>query len=210
MMRVLNRGRLVLWAGVSVALAAGAASGAIGLELRPSFQTVNVGDTVSIGLYAVADNGGTQDLSAVQVVLGWNPAFLQMMTNSKTGAVPLLTSAFTSPDPYGLNESLLPQDGNALYLGFAGLGAPVTATSAGVLLTTLRFQALSAVAFTPVDLMVSGGSPVGFTTVFDAVVPNLSITGALSGGGVQIVPSTGVLGVLGGTMLAGALRRRRR
>ncbi len=190
--------------------AAPSAHAAIGLELRPSFQTVNVGDVVSIGLYAVADGGVPQDLAAVQVVLGWNPTYLQMMSNSKAGAVSLLTSAFTSPDPYGLNESLLPQDGNALYLGFAGLGAPVTATPAGVLLTTLRFEALSPVAFTPVELRVSGGNPVGFTTVFDGAVPNLDITGSLSGGGVQIVPAPGALGALGVGIAGACLRRRRR
>jgi hypothetical protein len=190
--------------------AAPSASAAINLELRPSFQIANVGDTVSFGLYAVADGGVPQDLAAVQVVLGWNPTYLQMMSNSKAGAVTLLTSAFTSPDPYGLNESILPQDGNALYVGFAGLGAPVTATPAGVLLTTLRFEALMQVAFTPVDLHVSGGDPLGFTTVFDGAVPNLSVTGSLSGGGVQIVPGPGALGTLGVGLAGVCLRRRRR
>ncbi|HYE60559.1 MAG TPA: hypothetical protein VD997_01065 [Phycisphaerales bacterium] len=181
----------------------------VGLELRPSLQTANVGDTVTFGIYAVADAGVPQALSAVQVVLAWEPAYLQMLSNSNAGAVSLLSSAFTSPDPYGLNESLLPQDGNALYLAYAGLGTPVQATPAGVLLTTFRFQTLSPVSFTPVSLLTSGGSPVGFSTVFDGTVPNLDVTGALSGGGVQIVPAPGALGLAAIGLLAGARRRRR-
>jgi hypothetical protein len=184
------------------------ADAAINLELRPVFQSANVGATVSIGLYAVSDSSGNQGLASLQAIINWQPAYLQMLSNSNTGAIPMLSSAFTTPDPYGINESSVPQDGNAMYVGFANFGNPVLATPAGTLLTTLRFTALSQVGFTPVDIAVSGGSPNGFTRVFDSAVPNLNVTGTLSGAGVEVVPAPATGVVLSLIGLA-TLRRRR-
>jgi len=175
----------------------------INVELRPPLQNVSVGSTVSIGLYAVSDSLSNQGFSAVQIIFSWQSSFLHMLANDNTGAAPLLASSFPSPDPYSLNESLVPQDGNAMYVGLASFGSPAIATPAGTLLTTLRFTALAPTVLTPVDLLSSGGAPVGFTTVFDPVTPNTSITGTLTGAGVHIIPAPAaglpllLLGVVG-------------
>ena len=83
----------------------------------------------------------------------------------------------------------LPADGTAMYVGFASLGGPVFATPSGTLLTTLRFHALAPTSLSPITLLASAGSPAGTSVVFDSTVPNLSVTGTLTGAGVQIIPA---------------------
>jgi len=69
--------RRVLAATVSlVCLAAWIAPAAladIDLEWRPLNQTVDVGDSLGIGLYAVSDTVDPQGFSAVQVIIEWYP-----------------------------------------------------------------------------------------------------------------------------------------
>jgi hypothetical protein len=164
------------------------ASANIILEFRPFSQSVLVGSTVNLGLYAVWDGQPHQSFAAVDAIVGWNPTYLRMLNVSNAGAVPLLFSGFPSNDPYNLNEVVPPQDGDGLYQGLANFGAPVTATLEGVLLTTLRFTAMAQTPSTPVDFLLSGGSPVGYTRVYDGTVPNLDITGGLHGATVTIIP----------------------
>jgi hypothetical protein len=164
------------------------ASANIVLEFRPFSQTVLVGSTVTLGLYAVWDGQPHQSLAAVDAIMGWDPTYLRMLNVSNAGAVSLLFSGFPSNDPYHLNEVVPPLDGDGLYQGLANFGTPVTATTDGVLLTTLRFTALAQTPLTPVNFLFSGGSPLGYTRVYDATVPNLDITGGLHGATVTIIP----------------------
>ena len=164
------------------------ASASIVLEFRPPSQTVLVGSTVNLGLYAVWDGQPHDSFAAVDAIVDWTPTYLKMLNVSNAGAVPLLSSGFPANDPYDLNEVVPPQDGDALYQALANFGSPVTATSGGVLLTTLRFTALAQTPQTPVDFLLSGGSPVGYTRVYDGLMPNLDITGGLHGATVTIIP----------------------
>ena len=170
----------------SISLAAPALAG-INLDFRPPGQTVSIGDTVNVGLYAVSDDETDQLLVAANVILSWDPNFLQLLGNDDTDAVPLISSGFPGNDLFNLNEVVPPQDGDGLYVAFAPLGNPVAATPEGVLLTTFQFLALVASPQTPVDILESAGDPEGETIVFDGTVPNLDVTGTLTGGVVEIV-----------------------
>lgn len=192
---------------LAMLLPATKAAAFINVEFRPAFQSVPVGSTVNIGVYAVSDNASNQGFSAAQVILSWQPTYLHMLSNSTSGAISLLSSSFPSPDPYGLNESTLPGDGTAMYVALATFGSPAQATPAGSLLTTLRFTALAATGLTSISPTPTGGSPVGLTVVFDGTTPNTSVTGTLTGAGVQIVPAPSSLAAL---LTIGALARRRR
>lgn len=187
-MHVHNDRPALLLAALSASLPAAAAAAAINLELRPPEQTAIVGSTVDIGLYAVSDSGANQLLAAVQVIVQWEPEHLQLLGLTQQGAVPLLSSSFPPNDPFDLNESVPPQDGDAIYVAFAPLGNRVAATPAGILLTTLRFEALDVVAATPVAILEEAGTPTGETIVFDGTVRNLDVTGTLTGAIVEIVP----------------------
>ena len=197
------------WVGVLLVLAVCSSNSLyanINLEYRPGSQTVAVGQTVGIGLYAVSDDASVQTLSAVDLVFGWDPGFLDLLGLDPTGAAPLLSSAFPGADPFGLNESVPPQDGDGLYLALANLGSPVGATPGGTLLTTFQFQTLGVTAGTVVEMLVSGGSPARATTVFDGNVPNLDVTGTLGSASVAVIPgpASAVLALIG----IGVARRR--
>ena len=112
---------------------------------------------------------------------------LELVGTDGTGAVTWLAAGFFANDPYNLNETVPPLDGDGIFSGLAPFGNPIAATPEGTLLTTFQFEALCDTNGTPVDIMETGGSPLGQTTVFDGSVPNLNVTGSLMGAEVQIV-----------------------
>lgn len=195
--------------GLVLVMASQRAVASVNLELRPHSQTVGINSIVNLGLYAVWNGQSQNSFAAVDAIIGWDPSLLTMQALSNTGAVPLLSSGFPAHDPYGINEAILPIDGNGLFEGLSNFGSPTTAISGGILLTTFRFLALAQTLSTPVNLLLSAGSPVGHTVVFDGTVANLEITGTLSGATVTIVPEpASCMLMLAGTVII--CRRRRR
>lgn len=163
------------------------ARAAIDVELRPVSQSASLGQTVEVGLYMASDDETDQLLSAAQVILAWEPAKLQLLGHHGVGAVVLLSSSFPAGDPFGLNESVPPQDGDAIYVAWAPIAGSVAATPEGALITTFEFLALAPATASPVDIVEIGGAPPTATIVFDGSVPNLDVTGLLSGAAVEIV-----------------------
>lgn len=204
-------GRLsILRAGglAAAALAAAPACASISLELRPLFQTANVGDTVGVGLYAVADSPAPQNFSVVQAVIAWDHAHLELLGVNGIGGVAWGSSGFPSPDPYGLNESNPPGDGNGLWLALPLIGVPNTATAAGTLLTTFEFEASAETAAAHVAVLAAGGTPTIHTAVFDAVIPNFNILGGIGAPAtIEIVPEPATA-ILLACLGMGWLRRR--
>lgn len=115
-------------------------AGLVNLEFRPTSQTVAVGATVFVGVYAVPADGLDQSVGLVGVGLTWDSTALTLVGHDEVGAVSWATAGFPSVGG-GVNDSLL--DGEAYFqavIAFGGL--PVTATPAGILVTTLQFTAL--------------------------------------------------------------------
>jgi len=159
----------------------------VNLEWRPPSQTVQVGDTVNIGLYAVcSDPNTTQSMAAMDVIFAWDPERLRLLGLDCTGAANWLYSGFPD-DPYGLNETIPPQDGDGLYTALSPLGNPVHATPEGTLVTTFQFEALSVCDLTIVDILESAGSPPAHTVVYSGDTPNTDVTGTLGHAEVTIV-----------------------
>lgn len=154
--------------------------GAVNLQWRPAARTVFTSEIVSIGLYAVSDDPqGDELLSALDVVFSWDPNILALRGVDDRGAVTLLASDFPT-DPFNLNETPVPQDGDGLYQALANLGDPVTATPAGTLITTFQFIALAGSAGSDVVILARGGTPTpASTVVWDGAVPNTPVTGTL-------------------------------
>lgn len=151
----------------------------INLEWRPTQQTVFVGDSVDIGLYAVVDEG-QQLLRGVDMVFTWDPAYLGLLGLDQTGAVDLQSSEFPADDPYNLNEVVPPQDGDGYYRAWSSLGESVEVTPEGVLLTTFQFEALTVTSETFVVIEVSGGDPLELETkVIGGSQPGMIVAGTL-------------------------------
>jgi hypothetical protein len=145
------------------------------------------GDQIEIGLYAVSPSDHTHYFGAADVIFGWDPAYLQLLGLSNVGGADLLYSGFPAGDPYNLNEVVPPQDGDGLYTALGNFGSPVPATPEGTLLTTFVFGAVEIVQETAIEILVSGGDPLGYTKVFHAEIPNYPITGELIGTTVDVV-----------------------
>ncbi len=172
-------------AAAAAAVPGAPALGDINLEFRPADQSVTLAeDAVSVGLYAVSDSAENQLLSAIQAIVQWDPSSLRLIGVDRP---PPYGPGFI-PDPFGLNESDPPQDGDGIYIAFAPLGTPVAATPDGTLITTLLFEPLAVTPGTAVSLLETAGSPPTQTIVFDGTVPNLDVTGSLSGAVVEILP----------------------
>jgi len=148
----------LLW----ILLAAPALAGTINLEWRPMFQTVNVGDPVGVGLYAVSGTGVDEPFNSAQVIMTWDTSFLLLTGVDQTAAVlqpPNDTSAFLPGDSFGFNESNPPADGDGIWFGFVSTGQTRDATVAGSLLTTIMFDALAETPGTPVSMLYNAQKP---------------------------------------------------
>jgi hypothetical protein len=190
-MKALDPLRLLLKAGIVLVIFLTARVGwadevPINLEWRPATQTVYVGDTVEIGLYAVAAYDD-QLFRALDMVFTWDPDHLELLGVDDTGAVDLLYSGLPADDPYNLNETVPPEDGDGYYRAWANLGEPVVVTTAGVLLTTFQFTALSPACETVVDIPPSGGDPLLETTVWGGPGANTNVTGTLGDAEIEML-----------------------
>jgi hypothetical protein len=211
-MGIIHRNRLNAAGTVLVmlALVLPAAYANINLEWRPLEQTVNVGDPVGVGLYAVSDSTADQLFNSVQVILAWEPSYLQLIGVDQSGSIGLFTSAFTAGDSFGLNETNPPTDGDGMWFGFVSPGQTRPATPAGSLLTTIMFQALAETPSSLVDMLdtvQNGEHPAAFTKVIqgtDDVVGTLSISASVE----IVVPEPSGLFLFGAVALTLANRRR--
>ncbi len=191
-----------LWCTAILTLAVlPAAHANIDLVWRPASQTVNVGDTVEIGLYAVSDSAVNQSMIAASVVLQWNPAYLGAVSYVRDpSAWP--GSSFQSPDPWHLNDSL--SDGDAVYTACRPVLLPAWATPEGLWVASMRFQALAGTPpGSPTQLIIPTHMA---TTVMDGVTPGLDVHGTLGRATITINPEPATMLIL---MLAPLLVTRR-
>ena len=133
------RTRKLLVAMLAVAAFSVRATAVVNLELRPEFQQVSIGDVVEIGLYAVSSSDAGEAFSGLDVVLKWDPLFLELLKAVNDGPHAWSFIFGFPPDGAldGLNDTFL--DGDALFQA-ASFGS-ATATPGGVLVATLRFLA---------------------------------------------------------------------
>jgi len=186
---------LVLIAAAAVAaLSDSRALGNVNLELRAERAVSRVGETVSIGLYAVSDSAEPQTFLALDAVLVWDPVGLKLIGRVNNGSFAWTASWFPKDDSLdGLNADCGPEqfcssysgipfnDGDAWYQAFALFpdSGPV-ATPSGLLVTTFRFTALAPVAATEVVLFESPLENAATTRVLDARdEQTMTVTGTL-------------------------------
>jgi hypothetical protein len=161
---------------------------AVGLELRPALQgPLVMGETAELGLYVLAETGTDQPIAAINAILTWDTSQVELVDHVDNGPYAWMFSAFPDDsDLDGLNNTFL--DGDALYqaLVMPAPSAPAVATTAGLLVTTLRFQTVGP--GTGLVQLVSTAGESTVTEVIDAETVGLSITGSLGApAGIEII-----------------------
>ena len=169
----------------AVLVLAAAVKADVDLEWQVENPGAPVGETVRIGLYAVADNdGGDEPFCAMQVVVLWDAEFLLLQGNDDDGPYDCASSGF--PDDGGLdglNDAF--DDGDAYYHAWAQFGDPAVATPEGLLVTTFEFEALAATEATTVQIVAFYGD-YSETAVLDEEYPGYNIVGNLGSATVEI------------------------
>ena len=192
-----------LWAATCTA----AHATGINLEWRTPLNVVNVGDTVSLGLYAVPD--GVDVISTAQLVFVWDPAVLELQGIDNSASTILSSEIAPSPDNlYGINEAAIPQDGDGIYAAF-DFGLPLA--PAGTLLTEFVFKATAASSPTTVVGLLAQLQKAGYgacTSEVTGTVPGLNVVGALPAIQLTVLPEPQML-LLAAACFACVLRSRR-
>lgn len=148
---------------------------AINIEFRPAQKIARPGDMVDAGLYVVSDNASNQPISAMDVLLQWNPATLQLIGVVNNGPYGWFQSGFINDSGLdGLNNTF--EDGDAKYTALAQFGNPAMATPAGLLVTTIRFQAITETPLNTVTIPLMLGSS-SKTAVYGTAFPGQDVTG---------------------------------
>ena len=197
----------------------------VDLEWRPASQTVAVGDTVDIGLYAVSDSDSPQAIGAMQVILDWEPSFLDLVNHVDNGPYQWVGSSFPNDEVFdGLNADCGPDtfcdpytglpfnDGDALYQALPQFAPnpPAFATPEGLLVTTIRFTALDKTELTELVIPASAGKYTE-TVILGGFGGEFPITGELGTAQITIVPepTSLILLALGSVGLLRSPRTRR-
>ncbi len=149
---------------------------AINVEFRCDDPMV-VGETVSVEVYLVSDDE-THQLASDEIIITWDIFALQLEGAADNPALPINPFFAMFPDFLPLNDSLI--DGNAMYIALAWGGDPIIATQSGTLLTTFTFTVLSD-GETFVDVPAATADPLGVTVIWSGEIPNLPVTGMLTG-----------------------------
>ena len=171
-------GQMRAWTAAIVLAVAGAAYGRIDLRLTGAAESCAT-STLRVALYALSDNSQNQSISAMDVVLAWDPAVLQLVGLDTAVNYPYvwLFSGFSNDHALdGLNDTW--NDGNALYTALAQLGTPAWAPPGGLLVAQFVFHKLRVGAPTEVEMLANYGR-YSHTVVYDGAVPGLNVTGAL-------------------------------
>lgn len=141
----------------------------VSMTFTPPVQCAAVNDIVEVELVLATDVPTA--ISAVDVILSWNPAQLDFLNALPGGATWFVTGFFNDPD--GINTSL--SDGNALY---TLLGNPLTPPTLPPNIPAAKFR-FRVLADAQVAMLPTLGA-FGKTKVL-GTTPGSDLTGAISG-----------------------------
>jgi hypothetical protein len=157
-------------------LSAAAAAETVSLSFRPLYQTSGVGAIVEVDIIASSDGPNDQPIYAIDAILDWDPAYLELIGNDDSNAdYSWFVTGFLN-DPDDINDDLT--DGDALFTALAQAGNPAQVPPPpGMIVTTLQFEALQETALTTLSYVESLGD-FGQTRVL--YEPGQDVTGDIS------------------------------
>lgn len=145
----------------------------ISMVLTTDTPTVCTGDLVEIDFILVSDGRGAEPFDTTDVIVGWDPAHLELVGHDDTNADAVWFLSGFLNDPDGVNDDLT--DGDAIYSALAQPGNTVAALPSGTTITTLQFLALADIALTEVEMRAS----VGTSGESRVLLAGTNLTGAL-------------------------------
>ncbi len=151
---------------------------------RPQSVVPGIAFEISLFAQSVRADGLEQRVGAMDVVLTWDPAFVELVGINDVGPYEWFQSGFLND---ALNDSL--SDGDAKYTALAQFGASsaAVATPEGLLVTNFRFAALAEGDLNSIVIEASLGQGAD-TRVFGVDYPGHIVTGALGEALVTIAP----------------------
>ncbi len=192
-------------AGVALAASTASAqlceniSNRVNLEWRSDESMAMVGDTIDLDLFAVSADGiSNEPMSALQILLQWDPEKLQLLGNVDNGPYEWLDTLF--PNDSGLDGLNAPfgevpgNDGDCRFDAYQQLApppfgpGPALATPDGLLVTTFRFRVLGPSVMTMVSIPEELGQ-FSVTAVASGIVAGCDIKGTLGASEVRTIPA---------------------
>ncbi|MHC5112352.1 MAG: hypothetical protein ACYTHJ_21045 [Planctomycetota bacterium] len=155
----------------------------VDLTLEPEDPNVAMGANLDIQLVARNDEEGMARVSAVSVVLVWDPEVIQLTGSSEIEPGTWLATGFF-PDPDGINDAL--DDGDAVFTALASPANIVEIPMENMALAAFSFQAMTSMPNAQVVIQ-ERLLEFGETAVFHADIPNLNILGSVEGASVNIL-----------------------
>lgn len=131
----------------------------VNVSLVPRVSSIRVGQPLLVDIVATSGTCINQPYSSAEVIVGWDPAYL--LLSGLTNGTSDHTSSF--PNDAGLDGLNAPfagtpaNDGDALYLAFAGFSPGGVAAASGTILGTLTFTPLDGITTTALAILPSAG-----------------------------------------------------
>ena len=196
MSRRIDAGQFLIVAAICGLSLTARAVAEVDLLFDPPLQTIllDEDDTVEINLVAHSADGTEQLISALDTILIWDPAMLELLgVDDGNADVAWLVSGFL-PDPDGINDGIddppggIPNnDGDALFTALAFPTPPTTTGPDDIVITTLLFRALQPTPAAVVQFLPTLGG-FGQTRVFGEGKQN-DITGNISATATVVIVS---------------------
>lgn len=196
MLRGINAGQFLIVVAISGLGLAPRAGAEVDLLFDPAVQIIMLdeGDTVEINFVAHSADGTEQLITALDAILFWDPAMLELLgVDGSNADVAWMVSGFFN-DPDGINDGIseppegVPNnDGDAIFTALASPSTPASTGPDDIVITTILFRALQTTPGTVVQFLPALGD-FGQTRVFGEGKQN-NITGDISATATVIIVS---------------------
>jgi hypothetical protein len=163
---------------------------AVDLFWSPTTVGVQAGSTFQIQLIAASGTCLDQPTGSIEIILNWDPAFVELVRKINTGPISWLISGFPNDSGVdGLNapfDGSVANDGDALYQALSSLQGGALIPPSGIVVTTFEFRALAGTLGTPISIAASAGAFTSTRVIGAGADLGLNITGSLGGVSVQV------------------------